>query len=180
MPEREFEIYLSVLSRLLKLTPEQTASIEDELRDHLEERFEELVRSGIERDEAIKQALDEFGDASGLAVDLTRVSQKPIRRWVIGSSIVSAAVLLIAATVFLMSEPDTASLPGATMAVAQTQPEASQPIDPRSLLLDPQPDDVSLPQLSEATSINFVEDYPLQDALEVMAARHEVPIVIDR
>ena len=179
MPEHEFEIYLSVLSRLLKLTPEQTASIEDELRDHLEERFEELVRSGVERDEAIKQALDEFGDASGLAVDLTRVSQKPIRRWVIGSSIVTAAALLIAATVFLMSEPDAASLPGATTAVAQSQPEASQSIDPQSLFLDPQPDDLELAQLSEPCSINFPEDAPLQDVVDYLARQHNVPIILD-
>ncbi len=179
MPEHEFEIYLSVLSRLLKLTPEQTASIEDELRDHLEERFEELVRSGVERDEAIKQALDEFGDASGLAVDLTRVSQKPIRRWVIGSSIVTAAALLIAATVFLMSEPDPANLPGATTAVAQTRPETPQPIDLQSLLLDPQPDDLEIPQLSEPCSIDFPADAPLQDVVDYLAKQHNVPIILD-
>ena len=37
MSEHEFEIYLSLLSRLVKLTPDQTAAIADELRDHLEE-----------------------------------------------------------------------------------------------------------------------------------------------
>lgn len=179
MPEHEFEIYLSVLSRLLKLTPEQTASIEDELRDHLEERFEELVRSGVERDDAIKQALDEFGDASGLAVNLTRVSQKPIRRWVIGSSIVSAVALLVAATVFLTSEPDGVSLPGTSSAVAQTQPETPQPVDPQSLLLDPQPDDLELAQLSEPCSIDFPEDFPLEDALSFLAEQHKVPIILD-
>jgi len=179
MPEHEFEIYLSVLSRLLKLTPEQTASIEDELRDHLEERFEELVRSGVERDEAIKQALDEFGDASGLAVNLTRVSQKPIRRWVIGSSIVSAAALLISATAFLMFEPDAASLPGATPAVAQTQPESPQPIASQSLLLDPQPDDLELAQLSEPSVLSFRPDIPLEEAMSHLADQHKVPIVLD-
>ena len=69
MPEREFELYLSVLSRLLRLNPQQKDAIADELRDHLEERFEELVRSGVPRDDAIRQALDEFGDAAGLAVE---------------------------------------------------------------------------------------------------------------
>lgn len=179
MPEREFEIYLSVLSRLLTLTPEQTAAISDELRDHLEERFEELVRSGIERDDAIKQALDEFGDASGLAVNLTRVSQKPIRRWVIGSSIVSAVAVLIAIAAFLISDPDASSLPGATQAIAQSDAASPQPIDPQSLLLAPQPDDLELPQLSNPCSINFVEDFPLDDALDFLAREHEVPIVID-
>mgnify|MGYP002701045636 FL=1 len=64
MPEREFELYLDLLGKLLKLTPEQKTSISDELRDHLEERFEELVQSGQSRDDAIRQALDEFGDAA--------------------------------------------------------------------------------------------------------------------
>ena len=33
MPEKEFDLYLSLLSRLLRLSPEQKASIDNELRD---------------------------------------------------------------------------------------------------------------------------------------------------
>jgi hypothetical protein len=71
MPEREFELYLSVLSRMLRLNEQQRDAISDELRDHMEERFEELVRSGMNRDDAIRQALDEFGDADWPSTLLT-------------------------------------------------------------------------------------------------------------
>ncbi|MHC4878536.1 MAG: permease prefix domain 1-containing protein [Planctomycetota bacterium] len=180
MPEREFEIYLSVLSRLLKLTPEQTAAISDELRDHLEERFEELVRSGLDRDEAIQQALDEFGDASGLAVNLTKVSQKPIRRWLIGSTVVTAVTLLVGLSAFLTSEPDVTTLPGPAAALAQDQSGTPQAIDPQTLLLDPQPDDLELAQLSNPCPIISPLDIPLQDALAQLSREHEVPIILDR
>ena len=96
MPEREFELYLDLLGKLLKLTPEQKSSISDELRDHLEERFEELVQSGQSRDDAIRQAIDEFGDAAGLAVDFTKVSQKKIRRAIVRTTAVTTAVTALA------------------------------------------------------------------------------------
>ncbi|MEM9753607.1 MAG: permease prefix domain 1-containing protein, partial [Planctomycetota bacterium] len=45
--------------------------IADELRSHLEERLDELQADGHDRDEAIRLALDEFGDANALAADFT-------------------------------------------------------------------------------------------------------------
>ena len=92
MPEQEFEIYLSLLSRLLRLSAEQKASISDELRDHLEERLAELLQAGVSREEAIKTAMDEFGDVTGLALDLTRVSRTPFRKVVVRSTIAASAV----------------------------------------------------------------------------------------
>ena len=57
MSEREFELFLKLLSRSLKLTRAQRDAIADELRDHLEARLAELVSQGIERQQAITQAL---------------------------------------------------------------------------------------------------------------------------
>jgi hypothetical protein len=54
MPEKEFEIYLSLLSKLLRLSPAQKAAISDELRDHMEERLETLIQAGVSREDAIK------------------------------------------------------------------------------------------------------------------------------
>ena len=87
MPEQEFEIYLSLLSRLLRLNPAQKAAISDELRDHLEQRLDGLIQSGVSRDQAIRTAMEEFGDVSGLAIDLTRVSRTPIRKVVMRSTV---------------------------------------------------------------------------------------------
>ena len=67
MSEHEFELYLRLLGKFLRLTPGQQADVADELRDHLEARLEELSRGGLSRDDAIRLALDEFGDAAHLA-----------------------------------------------------------------------------------------------------------------
>lgn len=72
MPEDEFEIYLTLLAKTLRLGDPQRDAIARELRDHLEQPLAELTEAGCSRHEAIKLALDEFGNASALANDLTR------------------------------------------------------------------------------------------------------------
>ena len=63
MSEPEFEIYLSLLSKFLRLDAAQKADIAEELRIHLEERLAELTAEGQSREDAIRLALEEFGDA---------------------------------------------------------------------------------------------------------------------
>ncbi|MBI1310517.1 hypothetical protein GC176_04350 [bacterium] len=180
MSENDFEARLSALCRMLKLTPTQSATISAELRNQIERRVEELARSGKPRSDAIKQANSEFGDASGLAVNLTQVSQMLIRRWVIGSTLVSVSVILLAVATFAMSNwsasRDSRGMPTAGQ-VAET---AAKSTDSLRLLLDPQPDDVSLPQLSKVAAIRFPPDCPLNDALQELARQQHVSIVLDR
>ena len=76
MSQQEFEHYLSLLARMLKLTPTQRDAIADELRTHLEERLADLQAQGLSRDEAIRLALDEFGDANVLAHDFTETARR--------------------------------------------------------------------------------------------------------
>ncbi|MCA9054845.1 MAG: hypothetical protein KDA75_13480, partial [Planctomycetaceae bacterium] len=99
MPEQEFELYLSLLGKLLKLNSNQTASIRDELRDHMEQRLEELADQGVERTAAIRLALDEFGDAASLADDFARLARDRRRRrmlrWTLAGSVTAAAALLL-------------------------------------------------------------------------------------
>ena len=58
MSEKEFQLYLSLLGRFLRLRPGQRREIADELRDHLEERLEEISCQGFSRDEAVRRALE--------------------------------------------------------------------------------------------------------------------------
>src|SRR5262245_32054397 len=108
MPEQEFDLYLSLLVKLLRLSPQQKSSIEAELRDHFEERFEALVRSGVPRDQAIQKTLDEFGDVAGLAHQFTHLSRKHIRRRIMqgtAATVGVAAAVVIWATLFRGPEP---------------------------------------------------------------------------
>jgi hypothetical protein len=186
MPEHEFQIYLSVLSRLMKLDEQQKSAIADELSDHLEERFEELVRSGMDRDEAIRQALDEFGDASGLAIDLTRVSQKRIRRIIMRSSLATAALLLIGFGWMFLFPPGNGEVDADSQLVAQdspatpdtTTPPDGQPVARVKISLDRDTTDFDAPFLKETTTVNFSE-LPLDDALDFISRSHEFPILLD-
>ena len=174
MPEHEFQIYLSVLSRLMKLDEQQKAAIADELSDHLEERFEELVRSGLGRDEAIRQALDEFGDASGLAVDLTRVSQKRIRRIIMRSSLATAALLVIGFGWAFLFPPANDALNSEPLLIAQDAAlQASAKIS-----LDTDSSDFDEPFLKKEISLNFA-DTPLTDVLEYLCREQECPCLLD-
>ena len=121
MPEKEFELYLSLLVKLLRLSPDQKISIERELRDHFEERFEALVRKGMPRDEAIRRTLEEFGDVAGLANEFTSLSRKHIRRRIMQGTMATAGVaaaIVIWATLF--RGPDPAVGPGPNV-VAQDE-----------------------------------------------------------
>jgi hypothetical protein len=99
MSEQEFELYLKLLSKLLKLNPNQRAEISDEMRDHLEARFNDLVKNGCERSEAIELALDEFGDANVLAGEFsklaTRQRRRKIMRLTFGTIVSSACLIFI-------------------------------------------------------------------------------------
>jgi hypothetical protein len=135
MPEQEFDLYLSLLVKLLRLSPEQKTSIERELRDHFEERFEALVRSGMPRDEAIRRTLDEFGDVAGLANEFTHLSRKHIRRRIMQGTMATAGVaaaVVIWATLFRGPEPAGGPTPNLVAQDNAAEAETSQPAGDQS------------------------------------------------
>ena len=73
MPEWKPEI----LRRLapLKLSPAREAEIADELAQHLEDRYQELLASGLTEDAAYRTALDELKGEDFLARSLKRVER---------------------------------------------------------------------------------------------------------
>lgn len=128
MPEKEFDLYLSLLARMLRLTEAQKASIADELSDHLEERFHELVEAGVSREDAIRRALDDVGDAAGLANSFTHLSRQSRRRRLMRISVSSAVVLLLAAwsaVTFWPQQPG--GMPGKLVVAQAEQPSAVPP-----------------------------------------------------
>jgi hypothetical protein len=131
MPQHEFERFLSLLSKLLKLSSKETAEIADELCDHLEERYSELVASGISREDAVKQALTEFEDASTLASRLTTIIRDRKRRRIMTGTLgtAAAAVALIATTAFWPDQPNQPAAPSIAVAANQTT-AAEKPATP--------------------------------------------------
>ncbi|MDB5348206.1 MAG: hypothetical protein JWP89_6583 [Schlesneria sp.] len=184
MPEQEFEIYLTLLSRLLRLSPSQKAAISDELRDHLEQRLGDLLQTGVSREEAIRIAMEEFGDVTGLALDLTRVSRTPMKKIVVRSTI--AASVAAAGIVFWISlfAPEHRLAAPPTVQAQQDKP-AVQPVDktPRpappvdrkiSALLDDQ--ELFPAFLTKQLEANF-DDTPLSEVCEFLQETHSIPIM---
>lgn len=196
MPEREFELYLSVLSRMLRLNEQQKDAISDELRDHMEERFEELVRAGMNRDDAIRRALDEFGDAAGLAVDFTNVSKKRIRRIVMRSTVAVASLAAVCAFFLTDVDPQQPGLPGPGLLVAQnsgpaddatlekpnedSNPNSGNPAAASRMPIDfvMAGEAVAPAFLNEPTSGEFF-DTPLEEFLSILSSQHDVSILLD-
>ncbi|MEM8782346.1 MAG: permease prefix domain 1-containing protein [Planctomycetota bacterium] len=136
MSQQEFEHYLSLLARMLRLTPSQRDAIADELRTHLEERLDELQQEGHDRDEAIRLALDEFGDANALAADFAltarRTTQRKTRRRLMQTT--AGTLIAAAAVTFTVMTLTPNNFQGAPT-------QASATADPSPL---PQRDQVSL------------------------------------
>jgi len=106
MSNEEFENYLALVSRLLRLSPGQRDQIGEELRDHLETRTAELVESGAERTAAVKQAIEEFGDAAVFAESFKNVSVQNRKRWMMRFATVSTAVACLVVVYAMAMWPD--------------------------------------------------------------------------
>ncbi|MGH2545071.1 MAG: permease prefix domain 1-containing protein, partial [Ardenticatenaceae bacterium] len=59
--------YLNDLSRQLRLGPKEEDEILHELQDHINDKAQELIESGVSSDEAYDHALDDFGGSDTLA-----------------------------------------------------------------------------------------------------------------
>ncbi len=181
MSEREFELYLSLMGKLLRLGPEQTEAIADELRDHFDQRFLALCRQGVPREQAIRQALDEFGDAAGLATDFTQLARVRRRRLIMRCTL--ATVLLGAAALFVVQAltPPNAMIDGPPLARAQVvgdvpsgtleipEPAAPTTIDPATLVPPP---------LAKKLTWEFT-DLPSSEMLAEFSRRVEMPLLVD-
>ena len=129
MSEHEFEAYLNLLARTLKLSEAQRQRIAGELRDHLEERMQELVDRGHDRDAAILAALDEFGDANLLAADLTPPRPPILRRRLMQTSFatIAAAALVALAVTYLVPTNYQGAAPQSSALAEQTDDADAKP-----------------------------------------------------
>src|SRR5580704_1484266 len=139
MSEQEFELYLKLLARCLSLTTRQREQIADELRDHLEERLNELAHAGLPRDQAVLQAIDEFGDAAVLAGHFTTIAHLKRRRFLMRLSLGSVAALAAALLVAFAFWPENRAVQGPPQLFAQNKSKPAQPDEPTRTLHDDSP-----------------------------------------
>ena len=131
MTDRDLERYVSLVCGMMRLRGKQRDELTVELRDHLQLRTEELEQKGVDHDEAVRRALEEFGDAQALAANLAAVSYYRKKRWMMRiaiGSLTGLAGLLLLATFLPTNDSSTFSLPPST---ATAQEVAQQTDDPR-------------------------------------------------
>lgn len=182
MPEQEFELYLSLLGRFLRLNAGQREEIADELRDHLEERFEELARAGLDRKDAIRRAIEEFGDATDLAAHFTQLANRRKRRLIMRVSIGSVVVTTVAILIGSALWPE---FPGANMparAVGQQQSADANVLEQalRESALTARDEKTAAieAKLQTPISVKFA-DHPLDETLAYISDAIEVDIIVD-
>ncbi len=188
MPDPEFDLYVSVLARLLRLSHDQKQQIEHEFRDHFEERLNDLLQRGVPRDAAVRQAIDEFGDAAGLARELTHLSRRKLRRSLMRYTIATAAIGAVILLIVNAFMPEHAGVPAPRDAQAQQDADAvpaeaaaeNEPaatvdvpeivwIDPAQFVPEP---------LARSIDVELLE-VPLDEALHEIAGQIQVPLLID-
>ncbi|MBC7854235.1 MAG: hypothetical protein IAF94_12440, partial [Pirellulaceae bacterium] len=126
MSQQEFDTYLSLLCRLLRIAPPQREQVAEEFRTHMEDRLEELLSKGMDRAAAVKLALEEFGDAAGLAAQIASISQGRRKRWIMRIGTVSVVGLAAAVLLAVALWPEGARVK-APQVVAQAGAAAGAP-----------------------------------------------------
>lgn len=203
MSDREFENYLQLLRGLLRLNRDQSEAISAELRSHMEDRLEELLALGIPREEAIQQALSEFGDAAGLGTKFGAIYLTRKRRWLMRLMTFSTAATLLVAASLITFWPGRNAAPGVASLEAQAPPtdrDPFAPLTPEEIAKaraeqssTPAPEATSQTtksakprnsaslrideQLDKTTNIHCVE-LPLKDVFAYLQEAHQIPIVL--
>ncbi len=173
MSEREFENYLNLLGRLLKLSALQREQVAQELRDHMELRLDQLLAEGMSKADAVAAALDEFGDAAGLANELTRISKQRKRSMIMRYSLATLILLTVTAlvTISMLPARSPVEMPSVNAADTRTQYETIDALAPGS------PDQVTERKLAKRVAVNY-DGIQLSDVLEDIAEQTDTDFVI--
>ena len=125
MNDREFDNYLALLGGMLRLRRTQRDHIAGELRDHLIEHVAHLEASGITHEEAVRRALEEFGDAAALAANFSALVGMRRRRLIMRCTIGTTVVMTGLVVAMLAFRPPVIDDP--SVVNAQAQPGSGQP-----------------------------------------------------
>lgn len=183
MSQQEFDNYLNLLSSMLRLNRKQRAAIADEFRSHLEDRLEDLLARGISRDQAIEMALSEFGDAAGLAGELSVVSSIRRKRWIMRVSALSMAACVLLGLGLLSFWPDARQAVAPARAIAQGGGEATPappavPANKPTLSLEKQIEAEINESLNKRIDLDF-DNVPLKDVLARLSEQTDLQFYLD-
>lgn len=158
MSNQEFENYCALIGKLLQLTREQREQISGELQDHLQMRVADLVAEGVAKQDAIAQALEEFGDAAVMAKNFQTVLNLKRRRWMMRFATISMAAAFLATILTMALWPENTRFGAPANSVAQDADAApSGGFDPNAINQ----------RLSDATQRDFKTEEALKQVIDL-------------
>lgn len=99
----DIEGWLDLLDRFLKLPNQHKQSIREELRGHLTERVRDLMLTGTEREFAMRQAINELGEAAELAERFRHANHYPRRRLLMNALLAGVCTTVVIGAVAVMN-----------------------------------------------------------------------------
>jgi hypothetical protein len=183
--QQEFENYLALLTRLLKVAPPQRQQLAEEFRAHLEDRLDELLSGGMAQEKAVHKAISEFGDAAVLAAELAQIAQRRRRRLLMKVSYAGVAALALAGLLVVALWPDGRQLQGPPAAVAQgggqEKAETVTPFAPANIARVPHRASEAHAKIQAAldqeAKFDF-KDCPLKDFVDFLSENYNIPIIL--
>ncbi len=130
MSQQEFDTYLALLCRLLRIAPQQREQVAEEFRTHMEDRLDELFAKGMDREAAVKLALEEFGDAAGLAAQIASISQGRRKRWIMRIGTVSVVGLAAAGLLAVALWPEGVQVKAPQVVAQPGEKPSEKPAEP--------------------------------------------------
>lgn len=127
MSNEEFENYIALVSRLLQLRGKQRDQISVELRDHLQTRAAELESEGENKQAALRQAIEEFGDAAAMARNFQSVQNLKRQRWMMRFTTFAIAGVFLAALFTMSMWPSGARFGSPETSIAMTVGDETTP-----------------------------------------------------
>ena len=183
MSDREFENYLALLTGMLRLRRTQREGIAGELRDHLIEHVAQLEASGIKHEEAVRRALEEFGDAAALAANFQALVGMRRRRLVMRCTIGTTVVMTGLVVAMLAFRPQVADDPNLVQAQAEAEQGGTSSTEDRKKTdfgkVRTDPDQRTRQALKSPSSVEFTET-PLNVALATLSEQHGVQYYLDK
>ncbi len=180
MTNHEFENYLALLGKLLRLNRQQSDAIGTELRDHLESRVAELVDSGCDRATATRTALEEFGDAASLARQFHFVSESYRRRWMMRFATISIALSFLVTVLVMSMWPTNARFGAPSTSIAQEGPETAATSSPLTRAETSADRDLeTLAKLSNRIDLVY-QDTPLSEVMKDLRDQFDINILLDQ
>lgn len=128
MSREEFEHYVALLGRLLRLNSGEREAIRWELEDHMESRVAELEANGLSNSDATRRALEEFGDAARLARQFEWANRFQQRRWIMRFTVFSVVATFVVAVLLMSLWPQPARFGAPQLASGQ---EGAQEVPPQ-------------------------------------------------